>query len=209
MPTLCLDTALAHCQAAVVEAGTVLGSSVSDARGEAEAIVAHADAALAAAGLGFADLTRIAVTVGPGSFTGVRVGIAYAKGLAMALGIPAVGVPTLEALADMAGRPALAVVDARHGAVFAGLYLEAGAPAARLAKMPVAEAAELAAANGARIVGLADAIAAVGAGEAVAGLSLTALAAAAERTDGPRALRALYLAEVDAAPQTHKALARA
>ncbi|GAB5378365.1 MAG: tRNA (adenosine(37)-N6)-threonylcarbamoyltransferase complex dimerization subunit type 1 TsaB [Acuticoccus sp.] len=209
MATLCLDTALARCQAAVIEAGTVRGAAHSEAKGAAEAIAAHAEAALAAAGLGFGDLTGVAVTVGPGSFTGVRVGIAYAKGLALARGIPAVGVPTLEVLARQAGLPALGVVDARHGAVFAGLYLEEGAPPAHLARMGAAEAAALATRHGTRIVGLADAVAAVGAGEAVAALSLTALACAAECPGAPRQVRALYLAEVDAAPQSHKALARA
>jgi tRNA threonylcarbamoyladenosine biosynthesis protein TsaB len=76
---------------------------------------------MAEAGLGFDRLERIGVTVGPGSFTGLRVGVAFAKGLAQALAIPLVGVGTLEAMA--AGEPGLAfaVLDARRDQ----LYLQA------------------------------------------------------------------------------------
>lgn len=209
MATLAIDTSLDHCQAALIEAGRVRGRSCAEAKGDAESIADHVRAALAEAGAGFADVGRIAVTVGPGSFTGVRVGIAYAKGLAMARGVPAVGVATLAVLAEAAGPPVLALVDARHGAVYAGLYLESGAPALQLGRMPAAECGALAAAHGASIVGLPGAIAAVGAGEAVHRLSMTALARAAEGPAEGRSPAALYLADVDAVPQTHKALARA
>jgi tRNA threonylcarbamoyladenosine biosynthesis protein TsaB len=81
------------------------------------------DAALADAGAGYGDLQRIAVTVGPGSFTGVRVGVAFARGLALALDIPATGIGTLEALAYPHGRSGegtlAAVLDARRGEVYA------------------------------------------------------------------------------------------
>ncbi len=209
MPILAIDTALEHCQAAVVEAGLVRGASIAPSRGDAEAITGHALAALEAAGLAWADIARIAVTVGPGSFTGVRVGIAYAKGLAMALGVPAVGISTLEVLARQGGWPALAVVDARHGAVYAGLYLGAHEPCGVAARMPAAEAAALAQRHGATVVGPASAIAAVGAGEAVDALAMIALAHAAEGPSEGRAPRALYLSDVDAVPQSHKSLVRA
>lgn len=209
MPILAIDTALEHCQAAVVEAGLVRGASMAPARGDAEAITGHALAALEAAGVTWADIARIAVTVGPGSFTGVRVGIAYAKGLAMALGVPAIGVSTLEVLARQGGWPALAVVDARHGAVYAGLYRGAHEAPIVAARMPVAEAAELAREHGATIVGPANAIAAMGAGESVDALAMIALAHAAEGPSAGRAPRALYLSQVDAVPQPHKSLVRA
>ena len=80
---------------------------------------------MAAGGLDFAALDRIAVTVGPGSFTGLRVGLAFAKGLALALGRPCVGVGTLEALAgSLLGDvgPVAAVIDAGRGRVYLQLF---------------------------------------------------------------------------------------
>lgn len=209
MLILAIDTALDHAQAAVVDAGVIRGASIAEAKGDAEAVTRHARAALAAAGARFGDIERIAVTVGPGSFTGVRVGIAYAKGLAMALQVPAVGVATLEVLARQGGLPALGVVDARHGAVYAGLYLTQAAPPAVAARMPAADAAALAARYGARVVGPASAIAALGTGHTIEALAMELLAGAAEGPAEGRGPAALYLADVDAAPQTHKSLARA
>ncbi|MBJ3777231.1 tRNA (adenosine(37)-N6)-threonylcarbamoyltransferase complex dimerization subunit type 1 TsaB [Acuticoccus mangrovi] len=212
MVTLALDTALDHAQAALVGAdGTILGASMAPAKGDAEAIVAHADAALAAAGCAMADITRVAVTVGPGSFTGVRVGIAYAKGLAFALKIPAAGVTTLEVIARQAagadGGRVVAAVDARHGAVFAGLFGD-GVLEGEMGRMPVAAAREMAAAAAADLAGPASAVAALGGRLVVERLDPAILAAAAA-APGERGLRAAYLAAVDAAPQRHKALARA
>ena len=81
----------------------------------------RSQAVMARAGLAFADLDRIAATVGPGSFTGLRVGVAFAKGLALALGKPTVGIGTLEALAAQAPGLVFPAIDARRGQ----LYLQA------------------------------------------------------------------------------------
>ena len=83
--------------------------------------------ALAQAGLEIADLDRIGVVIGPGGFTGVRVALAFARGLGVSTGIPVVGVTSLAALAaNVAGAPAgtliAPVIDARRGQVYAGLY---------------------------------------------------------------------------------------
>lgn len=87
---------------------------------------------LGAAGLDAAELDAFAVTIGPGSFTGLRVGLATAKGLAIATGRPLVGVSTLQALAMQAPHAALpvcALLDARKGEVYAGLFRQdAGLP---------------------------------------------------------------------------------
>ena len=79
---------------------------------------------MAEAGLGFDKLERIGVTVGPGSFTGLRVGLAFAKGLASALSIPAVGIGALEAFPDTESGNVVAVLDAQRGQV----YLPASRP---------------------------------------------------------------------------------
>lgn len=213
MLVLALDTALDDCQAAVVEcaAGRVVlrGWSGSPAQGDAEAIADHAAAALAAAGVAGASLARVVVTVGPGSFTGVRVGLAYAKGWGLALGVPVLGVGTLEGLARSAGPPVVAAVDARHGAVFAALFADAAFAPAGTGRMAGGEAVALAERAGARIVGPRSAVAALGSGRALARIHLGALAAAATGDPLLRPASATYLAAVDAAPQQHKSLVRA
>src|SRR5689334_18463142 len=83
------------------------------------------DNALAAARCELSDLDLIAVSIGPGSFTGLRIGLSVAKGLALATGLPAVGVPTLEAYANCAGaRSGLLcpVLDARKGEVYGAAF---------------------------------------------------------------------------------------
>ena len=81
------------------------------------------DEALAAAGVGWDDVTRLAVGIGPGSFTGLRIGIATARGLAQARGLEVVGVSTLAALARGAeAERVLAVLDARRGEAFAAAW---------------------------------------------------------------------------------------
>ncbi|WAP70844.1 tRNA (adenosine(37)-N6)-threonylcarbamoyltransferase complex dimerization subunit type 1 TsaB [Jiella pelagia] len=131
---LALDTAFARCTAAVFDPsgeGRLLASAEPDiGTGHAERLTGVIDDVLTEAGATYGDLARIVVTTGPGSFTGIRVGVAAARGLALALDIPALGVSTLEALAKGAfaskeaganGSPILAVIDARRGEVYAAL----------------------------------------------------------------------------------------
>lgn len=86
------------------------------------------EAVMSAAALDYAELDGVAATIGPGSFTGVRVGLAAARGLALAAGVPLVGVTTLETLAtsvpaaEREGRTVLAVLDARRGQVYAQMF---------------------------------------------------------------------------------------
>ena len=104
MRVLALDTTLDHCSVALVDGARVL-ASVSEhmQRGHAERLAPMVDEAMKAGGVSFAALDRIAVTTGPGSFTGLRVGLAFARGLAVALTRPCIGVSSLEALALEAG----------------------------------------------------------------------------------------------------------
>ena len=113
MLTLAFDTATSAATAALVRDGKVLGERVS----RAVRVLADADDLLRDNGLEPAELNRIVVGTGPGSFTGLRLGLAAARGLALALDLPVAGVSTLDALA--AGAPgALPVVDGGRREVF-------------------------------------------------------------------------------------------
>lgn len=126
MRVLVIDTALDACTAAVFEDGRALGvRSEVMARGHSERLGGFVRDAVAEAGGGFEALDRIGVTVGPGSFTGLRVGLAFAQGLGAALDLPVVGVSTLAALArsvDGGQGATAAVIDARRGQVYLQLF---------------------------------------------------------------------------------------
>ncbi|HJW67530.1 MAG TPA: tRNA (adenosine(37)-N6)-threonylcarbamoyltransferase complex dimerization subunit type 1 TsaB [Gaiellaceae bacterium] len=114
MLTLAFDTATSAATTALVRDGEVLGEAVS----RAVRVLEDADELLRAGGVERSELTGIVVGTGPGSFTGMRLGLAAARGLALALDLPVAGVSTLDALA--AGAPgAVPVVDAGRREVFA------------------------------------------------------------------------------------------
>ena len=120
MLTLAFDTATGEATSALVDDAEVLGERVS----RAQTLLEDVDALLRQAGGHPRDLERLVVGIGPGSFTGVRMGLAVARGLALSLELPGAGVSTLGALA--AGAPgALPVIDAKRREVFA---LVAGEP---------------------------------------------------------------------------------
>ena len=102
MRVLAIDTALAACSAAVLDTddgGIVASQSLPMTRGHAEALMPLLVRLMQDAGMAFRDIDRVVVTTGPGSFTGLRVGIAAARGIALAAGKPAVGLSTLAAYA--------------------------------------------------------------------------------------------------------------
>lgn len=225
MRVLAIDTALEACAAAVFDTerdAMVASESLPMVRGHAEALLPLIARVMDGAQCEFAELDRIAVTTGPGSFTGLRVGISAARGIAMTAGKPAVGLTTLAALAaplmaqgDLS--PVAAVIDARHEHVYLQVFGHGG----RVLMAP-------------RIVSIRDAVRAASAGPArltgsAAGLIVAAwprgtldpplveiasapgiewvarLGASAAETDAPKPL---YLRAPDAQPQDGSRLPR-
>lgn len=129
MNVLAFDTTLDVCSVAILDAIThsVLGQRhVPMNRGHAEALHGLIAEAMADAGTRFDEIKRIAVTTGPGTFTGSRIGIAAARGFALTLKVPVTGISTLQALAANAvgssDVPILSALDARRGQIYAALY---------------------------------------------------------------------------------------
>ena len=115
-----LDTAGRHCSVAVVRHGEVVSSwHFNMERGQAETLFPTIDRALDEAGCSVHDLAAIGVGTGPGSFTGIRFGVAAARGLALALRIPAVGISAFDLVAHGSREPTLAVLEAPNGQLFA------------------------------------------------------------------------------------------
>jgi tRNA threonylcarbamoyladenosine biosynthesis protein TsaB len=124
---LAVDTALGACSAAIVAEGKTLAHEhLLMARGHAEALAPMVDALMRGAGVPFASLDRIAVTTGPGTFTGQRVGLAFARALGLGLKRPVIGVTTLDAMAQEALEKSpgmawsLAAADAKRGEIYLG-----------------------------------------------------------------------------------------
>jgi tRNA threonylcarbamoyladenosine biosynthesis protein TsaB len=124
-----LDTSLDACSAALVRGGQTLAEiSEPMKRGQAERLAPMVREAIVRAQIAFSDIDRVAVTTGPGSFTGVRVGLSFARALALALQKPCIGVSTLEALALEQGEAGLcAALIETPGASYFALYQD-GAP---------------------------------------------------------------------------------
>jgi len=124
-PLLCIESATAVASVGVAGPAGVLASRWLREKGaHAEQMYAAIERVLAEAGCGLRELAAIAVGLGPGSFIGVRIAVATAKGLALGAGLPLIGVSSLAALALSAGRSGrIAVaVDAKKGQVYAGIY---------------------------------------------------------------------------------------
>jgi len=132
MRVLAIDTALEACSAALLDTGpdAVLASeTLTMARGHAEALIPLIARVMRKADIAFTQLDRIAVTTGPGSFTGLRVGISAARGIALASGKPAVGLSTLAAYAaPHIGQDdtIMAAIDARHQHVYLQVFGRSG-----------------------------------------------------------------------------------
>lgn len=142
MRVLVIDTALEACTVAAARDGVILAAASEPmTRGHQERLAPMAQEVMARAGLAFDELDRIGVAAGPGSFTGLRVGLAFAKGLGLALDRPVVGLGVLEALAASAPGPGVTagVIDARRGQIYAQAFRNG--PLAPPAAMAIDEAA--------------------------------------------------------------------
>lgn len=147
MKILSIDTAMAACSVAAVD--TARGQPLAAAftsmeRGHAEALAPMVAAVMREAALDFASLERIVVTTGPGTFTGLRIGLSFARGLGLARGIPVIGVDSLTAIAANCGAgefPLLVAADAGNGQCYAAQFEDLGKPVVPPHRVALAEAA--------------------------------------------------------------------
>ncbi|AJY47357.1 tRNA (adenosine(37)-N6)-threonylcarbamoyltransferase complex dimerization subunit type 1 TsaB [Martelella endophytica] len=215
MIILALDTASADCAVAIADGDVVLSRAVETiGKGHAERLMPLLDACLHEAGITLQDIDRIAVNIGPGSFTGIRVGVSAARALALAIGCECVGVSSLAVLGEQQlaahpGRAVLVTIDARRGEAFSAVYASDGAillePAATAYEDLAALAARfdaVATGSGAIIAGLCEASTADHVEiETIARLGLTVTPGAS--------VSPLYLRAADARPQAGFTLPRA
>lgn len=227
MKLLAVDTALDALAVAVLvrdgERVDVVASTEIIGRGHAERLMGAIDAVLARAGVDLDAIDAFAVTTGPGSFTGIRIGLAVTRGFALAAARPSVGIPTLEALAaearaSVSGRAIFAVLDARKDEVYAQGFDAAGAALDRAEVLAPALVAARASVLDAVLVGTGAALVAahapaltvlaeprIPAIETVARLALARLDACGGVCDKPSPL---YVRPADAKPQDGRRLAR-
>src|SRR5260221_6327944 len=136
MIVLALDSSAAACSVAIRDGTGALLAHRFEAmmRGHAELLMPMVREAMTEAGVDFAALSLIAATTGPGSFTGIRVGLAASRGLALASGLPVLGVTAFDAIAaavppsELAGRSLLVAIDSRRGDFFVQVFAADGTP---------------------------------------------------------------------------------
>jgi tRNA threonylcarbamoyladenosine biosynthesis protein TsaB len=161
MLILAIDTALDACSAAVLDTNagkTIALESQAMQRGHAEALMPLIARVMKQSGVAFSALDRIAVTTGPGSFTGLRVGLSAARGIALAADKPVVGLTTLAAyaapvVAENGAHPILSAIDARHDHVYFQVVGGDGSPLVKPKVAPIAEALDAAQFGALHLVG--------------------------------------------------------
>ncbi|WP_027486634.1 tRNA (adenosine(37)-N6)-threonylcarbamoyltransferase complex dimerization subunit type 1 TsaB [Allorhizobium undicola] len=217
MILLAIDTAGADCAAALYcSSSQTLLASTSEriGRGHAERLMGMIDDVLAAAGKDMQDIGRIAVVIGPGSFTGIRVGLAAARGLALALSVDIVGVTTLAAIAaahqaEKGPQPVIAAMDAKRDEVYVQSFGADGAALDAAAMISHDELRTMVAETGFGVAGSGRTIIGLDGpedGDCFPLIQICRLGAAAPVSGKPKPL---YLRGPDAKPQTGYAVARA
>jgi tRNA threonylcarbamoyladenosine biosynthesis protein TsaB len=142
LPLLAIDTAGPRLQLATLTETGVETLSEEMQQGQAERIVPAIEDLLQRSGLSYEDIRRIAVTSGPGSFTGLRIGLSAARGLGLALGVPVLGIPSLLALSLGHQGPTSVLLDARRGEAYFQRFSGPGTPACEPALLPMEMARE-------------------------------------------------------------------
>ena len=195
---LAIDTAAPRLQLALRRADGSVDFAIDDiAQGHAELMFPRLAELLGRNGLTHRQIDRIAVTTGPGSFTGLRIGLSAARGLGVARGLPVIGIPSLLAisLSATSGQPVAVLLDARRGEAYFQPFAASGLPAGEPALLPMDEARALIPAGTAVMESPFPDIAAV-----------AAFAAAADPAAFPP--EACYVRGADAKPQNKARVAR-
>lgn len=217
MIVLALDTAGVWCSAAIFDGqrDLVLSERSEElGKGHAERLMGLLDAVLADAGVPLQAVERIGVTIGPGSFTGIRTGVATARGLGLALGVPTAGVTTLHILAaaaasDYPGGAILAAIDAKRGEIYAQVFGPDLKPLSDAMALDLQGARALAAEHGAHVTGSAKGLIEGVEASAVPDHFSAGLAARlVHGLNNPEKPKPLYLRAPDAKPQAGFAISR-
>ncbi|MFN3847619.1 MAG: tRNA (adenosine(37)-N6)-threonylcarbamoyltransferase complex dimerization subunit type 1 TsaB, partial [Paracoccaceae bacterium] len=174
--------------------GTCLTRQEDMAKGQAERLFPLLEDLLIETGISWKDLSAIGVGTGPGNFTGVRISVAAARGLALSLGIPAIGVTRMEAVAHGLPRPVTVVEDARRGEVYVQRFNSTGPDPAFIASSDVLKIEGAVIGSGVRSDSHSTAVAPFALTEAIALIAATRLGTACPRP------APFYLRGADAAP---------
>jgi tRNA threonylcarbamoyl adenosine modification protein YeaZ len=208
MRLLVIDTSGPECAAGIYDAEALAVLAVRSetiGKGHAEVLPGMIEAIVKESGVPLAALDRIVVTIGPGSFTGIRVGVAMARGLALSLGVAAVGVTTLQVVAQQAlgqDKPVLALIDARREELYAQLFLADGSTSGEPVALDYDQARALGKQHGALLAGSGALILLGEASPQIDRMPLDVIGAIGARLAETVKASPLYIRGADAKPQT-------